>query len=368
MPASVDSRSSGNVGVVGAASSAAFKRRAAHDGARQRAHREHHRLPDRRRVDHGRAAVDRAHDPARDRLRRARERRRGEPLGHRGVHEARLHGDHAQTLGVVAVVEAFEVAGEPRLGRAVEHHRRAPALARDRREHAERAAPARQQPHAHRLAPLDAMREVGGEQVAAEARVRFERGPAARRAPPERIAVLNPSSARSAASSAASKPAGSSRSQARAADRRARAAHLEVARAARERARVAAEQEQPLAARGQHARDGAAHAARGAEQHRLHGVGSSRRCASALESVRSGSHLRRTSFQRASRGSIAREVVAPRERVLGQVDAAARLDHELVQRVDERLRVAARGRAGRARATSRASGTRACPCLRHRSP
>ena len=148
------------------------------------------------------------------------------------------------------------------------------------------------------------MREIGGEQVAAEARVRFEA--VLRREQPRREDRGVESVERAVGGVERRVEAGRIEQVAGGgADRRARAAHLEVARAARERARVAAEQEQPLAARGQHARDGAAHSARGAEQHRLHGAGSSRRCASALESVRSGSHLRRTSFQRASRGSIA---------------------------------------------------------------
>ena len=61
------------------------------------------------------------------------------------------------------------------------------------------------------------------------------------------------------------------------------------------------------------------------------------------------------------------EVLGAREGVLGEVDAAALGDHEVVQRVDEALRVAV-APGCRARRRCRAWETRSCPCPPGRNP
>ena len=153
-----------------------------------------------------------------------------------------------------------------------------------------------------------------------------------------------PPSAASAASSAAAKSSGRSRSHgAVPTDPAPRAAaDLEIARAALELAGVAAEQEQRVAALGELPRERAAHALRRPEDDDLpHGglrAGApTGRCAA----CRSGSQMRAHALELVEARLHGAKVLGARERVLGQVDASALLDHALVERVDQRLGVVA---------------------------
>jgi hypothetical protein len=203
------------------------------------------------------------------------------------------------------VVERFEIRGEARLGRAVEHHGLAAALPRHRAEHAQRAAAFRQQPLARGLAEEQRAGEVRVEHLLEERRVGLElllrREQAARhdhgveageRALGRRERRLEARGRVQVAQGGA--------------HRAACAAHFQVASAALQVLAVAAEHEELLAARGEQARQRPADALGRAEQDRLHAGSPSTRTDCALRSLNSGSHLRRIRSHPGSRGSIAR--------------------------------------------------------------
>ena len=259
----------------------------------------------------------------------------------RGAHEAGLDRDRAQSLAAELVVEPFHVVRQPGLGRAVQHHRLARAIARHRREHAERSAAAREQTRARLLAEEQRVREVDREQRLRSSPVSFSSASCGAKTPAVTTTVSKPPSAASAWSSALANPSGRSRSRCAKPTGAAAPRTSRSRRAARQVEQVAPEQEDALAALGHAPREGAAHAARGADEHRLHGASPNRRTDCALRSRAFGSHFRRISFQAAKRGSIARKCSRRREGVLGQIDPPARRDHDLVHRIDERLRARA---------------------------
>src|SRR5499427_7138684 len=94
---------------------AALEAYPAHDGARKEANREHDPAPDGRSVDHRGAAVESAHDDARDVVRLTREGWNGKARGHARLHEAGADADDVNVTIGISEAEPLEESGEARL-------------------------------------------------------------------------------------------------------------------------------------------------------------------------------------------------------------------------------------------------------------
>ena len=284
-----------------------------HHEARQPADHEHDQRPHRRRVDHGRAAIDRAQHASRHAS--------GSPANGGGVSPSviavltkpgfthTVRSPSARNLWS----SAFEVAREPGLGRAVEHDRLAPALARDRartrtacRRRARAGACARASQNTTVFAKSAASSAPRSARSASSASwVREQRRRSRPRCRSRRARA-------SAASSAGANARAARRSQCAVPDRRAaRRAPRGRARCASRSARVAAEQEQRVAALGHQPRERAAHAAGRAEERDLHARVSEQahRLRAAQACARDPTAGGRA-CQRGRRGSIARKCSA----------------------------------------------------------
>src|SRR5262249_27805281 len=124
----------------------------AHHESRQEADDAHDRPPGARGVDDGLAAVDGAEDDVGDGLGLAGERRRLQARGEPVLPDPGLDADGAQAGAAKFVVEPLEIARQAGLGGTIEDDGLPTALARHRREHAEGAAAAREEPAPRLLA------------------------------------------------------------------------------------------------------------------------------------------------------------------------------------------------------------------------
>ena len=262
----------------------------------------------RRRVDHRPAAVDRADHVARHAVRLSRKWRRLQAGGHARAHEAGLDAHGSQPVPAEPVVQPFEVGGQPRLGGAVDHHRRPPPVARHRREHAERAPVGGQQAPPRVLAEADGVSEVHRGEVTRLLRIGFQhllRGEA-RRGHDDGVEAAQRGRRRVEGA-----PEGLGAHQGRIppwpAAFRQPAPRSQIACRPIELGGVPAQQADGVAALHEQAGHRPPHPPRGAQHRGPHAGSPSTRTDCALRSRSVGSHRRRTAVQRSRRGSIARK-------------------------------------------------------------
>src|SRR6266542_2038615 len=274
---------------------------AAHDRAGEEADEQHHPAPDAWRVDHGAAGGDGVEDGPRDRLGLTGEGGHGQAGGHLRLDEARPRADDSHPALHVGLAESVEERREPGLRGAVEVAAPPRAISRDRAEGADGAAPSRRQARGRHLAEHHGPGEVHVEQplqpegIGGQLLLTGEEpaGHHQRIEPAEDFirAVQGVGEARRDRQIQPGLP-----------HRNGGPTSFEVARGGGQLGRVPTQKEDRGAAFGQQPPERAAHAARRADQDRLHAGSPRRRTDWAERKRRWGSHRSRTAFHSASRG------------------------------------------------------------------